>query len=61
MALVYDFKDIASRMKGDLLPRKEPMPPREWANRRLCPVCHGCGHDLHGIFCSNCIGTGYES
>jgi len=34
-AFVFDFKDINSRMKGDLLERKEPS--------RLCPKCNGKG------------------
>jgi len=34
-SFVFDFKDINSRMKGDLLPRREPA--------KLCPRCEGKG------------------
>lgn len=65
---VYDFKDINSRMKGDLLPRKEPvvelMPPPlpSWRNMnpKLCINCHGCGQDQNGLVCLRCFGSGVE-
>lgn len=39
-SFVYDFKDINSRMKGDLIERKEPS--------KLCPRCNGTGRALVG-------------
>jgi DnaJ-class molecular chaperone len=54
-AFVFDFKDINSRMKGDLLERKEPS--------RLCQKCKGTGrvqvstYGLTAIFeeCPDCV------
>lgn len=67
--LVYDFKDIASRMKGELKQDPEPMeetipcpPAPNWGNilnRPLCPPCNGSGVDpRHGGNCQYCYGKG---
>jgi len=62
-SLVYDFKDIHSRMKGDLLPRKEPEVKVKlpgWSSPHLpCCLCGGCGTEgLH--LCRRCGGRGLE-
>lgn len=69
-SFVYDFKDINSRLKGDLLPRKEreavvelmPAAPAPiWRNLLAkCSNCRGMGLDLHGKFCVQCNGSGLE-
>jgi len=70
MALVYDFKDIASRMKGELkqepAPELMPCPPTPTPNWRdmvlrhsFCATCNGSGADpMHGGLCNHCNGTG---
>jgi len=69
MAFVYDFKDIASRMKGELKREPEPeveivppLPNSWWRNppvRSFCAPCNGSGVDpMHGGMCRQCIGTG---
>jgi DnaJ-class molecular chaperone len=68
MPLVYDFKDIASRMKGELKQEPEPklMPiPTEpsWRDmllsRSFCARCNGSGVDpMHGGSCKYCYGKG---
>jgi hypothetical protein len=36
-SLIYDYRDIRSRMLGDLKPKPEPKP------KPLCPKCHDSG------------------
>lgn len=74
-SLVFDFKDIASRMKGELKAAPEPEPEHKYtvrtalprANWRdltpqpaVCSECHGCGKGPFGDRCSWCYGTGVE-
>jgi hypothetical protein len=69
MPLIYDFKDIASRMKGELKqepePKEELMPPPSnswWQARRFCTPCNGSGvNPMHGGVCSHCYGMGVVS
>ena len=67
--LVYDFKDIASRMKGELEQEPEPkveimpLPSDSWRDMSLrhsfCTPCNGSGADLmQGGLCKRCYGTG---
>ena len=64
MPIVYDFKDIASRMKGELKQEPEPgvelmPPPSSWFARQFCAPCNGSGVDpMHGGNCSHCFGSG---
>jgi len=66
MALVYDFKDIASRMKGELKREPEPEPEVElvsslstWFNQKFCAPCNGSGVDpMHCGPCRHCNGSG---
>lgn len=69
MAIVDDFKDIASRMKGELKvqPKPVPEPPKPLRNWRdmvlqpaICYNCHGGGLDAFGNCCERCCGTGLE-
>ena len=65
-SLVYDFKDIASRMKGEL--KQEPelkveiMPPPSTSWRDIlgpCIPCNGSGVDpFNGRVCKCCYGRG---
>jgi len=63
-SLVYDYPDIASRMKGELKqePRVELTPPSSdswWQARRFCAQCRGSGVNLiHGGTCCICKGLG---
>jgi len=67
-SLVYDYADIASRMKGELKQEPEPKiipcPPAPssnswWRARRFCAQCNGSGMDpMHGGTCSHCHGSG---
>jgi len=60
-SLVYDYADIASRMKGELKPEVEimPIPPNTWLNRTFCAQCHGSGMAAgHGGTCMHCHGLG---
>lgn len=69
-SFVYDFKDIASRMKGEMKASPEPEPikvginPLPQAYWRLvhlpCRKCGGDGDDALGNTCYNCGGTGVE-
>jgi len=64
--LVYDYADIASRMKGELKQEPESMPklmhPRPdlwWRSRTFCAPCNGSGMDpMHGGICNHCNGSG---
>jgi len=64
-SLVYDYADIATRMKGELKPQPEPrveiMPPPSWRDmlRSFCAICNGSGADpIHGGNCNRCHGSG---
>ncbi len=67
-SLVYDYADIASRMKGELKQKPEPkaeiMPPPAslWRNmlaRSFCAPCNGSGVDpMFGGACKHCNGRG---
>ncbi len=68
-SLVYDFKDIASRMKGELkqepAPEVElmPLPPahlwRDMSTLPNCIPCNGSGVDpFNGNVCKCCYGRG---
>jgi len=66
-SLVYDYADIASRMKGELKREPEPkiMPcspvpsSASWWQARRCAPCSGNGADpVHGGICSRCNGSG---
>jgi len=65
-SLVYDFKDIHSRMKGDLLPRKQPKVEMiqevqdRWRLPTLCTRCFGSRRDHNGVLCSYCNASGIE-
>ena len=61
--LVYDYADIASRMKGELKqepePKLMPSPSNALRNRTFCRPCNGSGWDpLHGGNCRHCLGSG---
>jgi len=61
--LVYDFKDIASRMKGEAKPAPKvelmPPPPSSWFPIQFCAPCNGSGVDpMHGGHCHHCHGKG---
>ena len=68
MPLVYDFKDIASRMKGELKQEPEPeaelvpySPAPSWRSLfpMLCHHCCGTGVNLTtGNPCNRCHGSG---
>ncbi len=63
-SLVYDYTDIASRMKGELKqePKVETIPPLSnswWQARLFCAQCKGNGVDpMHGGDCKYCHGLG---
>ncbi len=70
MAIIDDFKDIASRMKGELAPKREPLAPDYDAGEAvpapgwphvLSPICGGCqgyGENPPGSLCLVCNGKG---
>ena len=68
-SLVYDFKDIASRMKGELkqepTQKVEPMPwfaDHSWRNMSALPICIPCNGSgvvpPRGGVCKCCFGRG---
>jgi len=63
-SLVYDYPDIASRMKGELKqePKVELLPPSSnswWQARRFCAPCNGSGaNPINGSSCRYCKGSG---
>ncbi len=63
-SFVYDFKDIAARMKGELKARPEPEPfvvaPRWSLVHMPCMKCHGVGEEAYRVKCTRCNGTGNE-
>ena len=61
VSIVDDFKDIASRMKGELKPEDRLKPYCDNVLNSICPDCDGSGQDktTHWISrCSYCNGTG---
>ena len=58
--LAYDFKDIASRMKGEAKPKVMPrLPAPSWSIAPICPRCKGAGANLiAGGTCDLCNGSG---
>lgn len=65
MPLVYDFKDIASRMKGELKqePTLEEILRPEEPEEHECLACNGTGRDnrVWASRCHFCKGTGVVS
>ena len=66
VSIVDDFKDIASRMKGELKVKTK----QEIINgvcrpvAKTCMSCMGSGtdrHSYHGLSCPHCNGTGVIS
>lgn len=62
-SFVYDFKDIAQRMKGELKVQPEPvielMPLPLGKNMLIfCSVCKGLGQDFYDSKCVQCNGQG---
>ena len=63
-SLVYDYADIASRIKGGLKqePKLKPRPPApNWGSlqTQMCLACHGSGVNLiNGGTCNRCNGSG---
>jgi len=67
-SLVYDYTDIASRIKGELkqkpAPKVEliPCPPAPKWPAPICHSCHGTGVNLiTGGTCARCNGSGASS
>jgi len=63
-SFVYDFKDIAARMKGELKAQPEPEPfgiAPHWRFVHMpCMRCHGGGEEAFCVQCTRCNGTGNE-
>jgi len=59
MPLVYDFKDIASRMKGELKQGPTLVEILE-TEEPICPACNGSGRDIKAwaMRCHYCSGKG---
>lgn len=60
MAIVDDYKDIRSRMKGDLKPQPEPQEEHSEKMIDFCKLCIGSGKLLSGFICIKCGGTGFK-
>lgn len=63
MPLVYDFKDIASRMKGEakpkIEPKVEPLPCNWPLPTSICKPCRGTGMGILNVsVCKYCNGSG---
>jgi DnaJ-class molecular chaperone len=66
MAIVDNFKDIASRMKGELKVKPVPLvhpasPSNSVFMPELCLRCHGNGVNAQDPgYCTRCLGIGFE-
>lgn len=62
MAIVDDFPDIASRMKGELAPKRKEAETKQHLAQSQCYGCHGRGLiGIPGMPCGICYGTGFAS